>query len=97
MSISLYLSSSRRRAELKMPKLRSLDYLRAGNPPIHSEDPVMSGEKSVEYEQRLDAIRAMSHLGESYRSVDDYDSVLLAHCRLLPSGKKLKNMNEPGK
>jgi hypothetical protein len=87
MSIAGYFAKGTVR-ELKMPKLRQFDKTRSDDPPIHSEDPVMSGEKSVEYQQRLDAILATSHLGESYRSVDDYDPVLLAHCRLPPSKKR---------
>lgn len=55
---------------------------------IQFEGPVLTGEKSVERQQRdvathrEAAILATSHLGESYKTLEDYDPALRAHCRL---------------
>jgi hypothetical protein len=74
MSIAGYFSK-RGDTELRMPKEK--DALR-----IQFEGPVLTGEKSVEQQQRDAAIRATYPLNESYKTVEDYDSVLRSHCRL---------------
>jgi hypothetical protein len=83
MSIAGYLIK-RGNTELRMPKSGEPGKGNAG-PSIRYEGPVLTGQKSVEQEQRDDAIRATSHLvGESYSTVENYDPVLQAHCRLEP-------------
>jgi len=80
MSIAGYFSK-RGYTELRMPKEK--DALG-----IQFEGPVLTGEKSVEQQQRdivtsrEAAVRATSPLGESYKTVEDYDPVLRDHCRL---------------
>ena len=74
MSIAGYFSK-RGYAELRMPKTKN-------DLGIQFEGPVLTGEKSVEHQQREAAVRTTSPLGESYKTVDDYDPVLRAHCRL---------------
>ena len=64
---------------LRMPKPTE-----AGDaPPILSEDPVMSGKKSVDEVREESATRATTR-HEAYKSVADYDPILRAHCRLEP-------------
>jgi len=76
MSVAGYFSKS---TELRMPK--QSDALG-----IQPEGPVLKGEKSVEQGRRENAIAAsrivLSCKQECYRRIDDYDSVLRAHCRL---------------
>jgi hypothetical protein len=81
MSIAGYLSK-RNTVELRMPKSDESGKPCNDGPAIRFEGPVMRGEKSVRQEQRDVAIRATSHRGESYSTIEDYDPVLRAHCRL---------------
>jgi len=84
MSVAGYFG--KRGNELRMPKSRGTQSDTQEDAKndlrIRYEGPVLNGEKSVEHQHRDDAIRASSHLGESYKNVEDYDPVLRAHCRL---------------
>jgi hypothetical protein len=73
MSIAGYFC--KRGSELRMPKTE--DSLG-----IRYEGAVLTGEKSVEQRQRDDAIRAISHSGESSKTVEDYLAALRAQGRL---------------
>jgi hypothetical protein len=81
MCVAGYLAGKRFR-ELRMPKSGELGDALS----IRSEGPVMRGQKSVEEQRRVDAIRAASSEepfgGKTYETVDDYDPVLRSHCRL---------------
>ncbi|HEX4135259.1 MAG TPA: hypothetical protein VHY84_11660 [Bryobacteraceae bacterium] len=48
---------------------------------IRYEGAVLTGEKSVEQEQRDDAIRAISHPGESSETLEDYSPIPRAQRR----------------
>jgi hypothetical protein len=75
MSIAGYFC--KRVTELRMPKSKDAK----SEPLIRFEGPVMSGHKSVEEQQR-DVVHHRETLDESYKTVEDYDPVLRAHCRL---------------
>jgi hypothetical protein len=71
MSIAGYLAS-RNNTELRMPKSGEPSSNRGENT-IRYEGPVLTGEKSVEQEQRDDMIRPASHL---HNKVGDRDPML---------------------
>jgi hypothetical protein len=74
--------------ELRIPKTKS-------DLGIQFDSPVLTGEKSVEQQQREAAIRATSPLDESYKTVEDYDPVLRAHCRLYSGAGPLSRGRRP--
>jgi len=81
MSIAGYFC--KRVTELRMPKSGDSASNQARDAlSIRFEGPVLTGEKSVAERHREVAIRASSPLGESYKTVEDYDPVLRSHCRL---------------
>ena len=70
MSISGYFQP--RIVELRMPK--TADPLGIG-----FEGPVLTGERTVQEQERHEAIRAFDTTGEAYKRTEDYDPVLRAH------------------
>jgi len=74
MSIAGYFGS--RKPALRIPK-KSSDKLG-----VRFEGPVVTGEKTVEEQLASDGVRQVLPGDEYCESVEDYDPVLRAHCRL---------------
>jgi hypothetical protein len=74
MSIAAHLAGKTR--ELRMPKDGGHEV------GVRFTGQVLTGEKSVEFRLAEDGIRPARVPAGSYRTVEDYDPVLRAHCRL---------------
>jgi hypothetical protein len=101
MSIAGYLSS-RNNTELRMPKSGESASTRGKDTQndtlsIRYEGPVLTGEKSVEQQQRDDVIRATSHHGDSHSKVVDCDTPRREHAPAIPGRSVLPLESKPRK